>query len=396
MKKYFYHDGTAQQGPFTLEELMTKNLTAETPVWYEGLGEWTTAGKLEELKSLFVHTPPAFHGVDPQPQAESKSQTSVEEVKADPPVEETPATPVVTTAATVTAAVTPTPAATTATGKAPSKSKSSKKSSAWVSYVLGLLVFGGGGYLVYQDMQKNNGVNTTKNSQAVTDSASHSAMQQSTSTKTVAGTDSVKTTTISNPDTAGSSKPATTMSTTNTTAPATTPTTTVTTTKPAVQTTNTKPNTNLKAQQSEAQKAAQKKIDDEKKRQLALQAAAAAKEKDYRNNWPNYISLGDLNYQANDNGISPFDVPVHNSTNAMLDKVTVRVDYIKKDKKTLKSEILTIYNIAPGSTGVANAPEYRRVNNIHVQAFITSVTSRKLHFCFPMNNGNADDPYFCN
>ncbi len=423
MKKYFYFDGTAQQGPFTVEELLSKNISAETPVWYEGLADWTTAGKLDELKDLLVHTPPPLHTADPVPVAEANSPTPVEETPvASTPVTTTNAieaekpavTPVVTETATTPIVVTTTPtaeaektapAATATAAEKTVKTKSSKKSTAWLSYVLGLMVFGGGGYYVYQDMQKNKDNNAAIKTVVAADSAVHTAMQQSAPVTNTVKTDSAKTTTTPATDTAHATTPATNQTATTQTATKTNNPAAITTTpintKPVTQPTNAKPTApNNKTQLTDAQKLAQKKIDDAKKKQLALQAAqaasAAAREKDYRNNWSNYINIGDLNYQANNDGISPFDVTVHNGTNAMLDKVVVKVDYVKKDKKTLKSELLTIYNIAPGSSGTATAPEYRRVNNIRPQAYITTVTSKKLHLCFPVNNGNPDDPYFCN
>ena len=62
MKKYYFFDGTAQQGPFTLEELRAKNITAQTSVWFDPMPQWKPAGEVEELKSIFntaVTAPPA-------------------------------------------------------------------------------------------------------------------------------------------------------------------------------------------------------------------------------------------------------------------------------------------------------------------------------------------------
>jgi hypothetical protein len=53
MKKYFYTDGFANFGPFTLEELKYKNITLDTNVWYEGMGDWKKAAEVPELASLF-------------------------------------------------------------------------------------------------------------------------------------------------------------------------------------------------------------------------------------------------------------------------------------------------------------------------------------------------------
>ncbi len=61
MKKYFYHDGQNQFGPFDLEGLRSKNLIQSTPIWYQGLEKWTPAGQIEELKVLFEGVPPPFH-----------------------------------------------------------------------------------------------------------------------------------------------------------------------------------------------------------------------------------------------------------------------------------------------------------------------------------------------
>ncbi len=58
MKKYFYSDGVDKFGPYTIDELHGKMITKDTKVWYEGLGEWQTAGSLPELNDLFRASPP--------------------------------------------------------------------------------------------------------------------------------------------------------------------------------------------------------------------------------------------------------------------------------------------------------------------------------------------------
>ncbi|MES2131627.1 MAG: DUF4339 domain-containing protein [Bacteroidota bacterium] len=61
MRKYYYHDGSDQKGPFTIEELKTEKLVLDTPIWYEGLSEWTKASVVTELESLFkISSPPPF------------------------------------------------------------------------------------------------------------------------------------------------------------------------------------------------------------------------------------------------------------------------------------------------------------------------------------------------
>lgn len=56
----------SQQGPFTIEEMKAKNIAKDTPVWHEGLVEWTIANKIEELQQIIVaKTPPPFPSKSP-------------------------------------------------------------------------------------------------------------------------------------------------------------------------------------------------------------------------------------------------------------------------------------------------------------------------------------------
>jgi GYF domain 2 len=61
MKKYFLHNGTEQQGPFDLDDLKAKLINKDTPIWYEGIPEWTTAEKIDDLKEVLrLPIPPPF------------------------------------------------------------------------------------------------------------------------------------------------------------------------------------------------------------------------------------------------------------------------------------------------------------------------------------------------
>ncbi|MBS1620673.1 MAG: DUF4339 domain-containing protein [Bacteroidetes bacterium] len=54
-KFYFFSDATGtRQGPFKLDQLKDKNITAQTPIWYDPLTEWTTAGEIAALKEIIV------------------------------------------------------------------------------------------------------------------------------------------------------------------------------------------------------------------------------------------------------------------------------------------------------------------------------------------------------
>lgn len=62
MRKYFIHNGEIENGPFDIEQLKTMQIKSETPIWYEGLQNWTVTGNVEELKSILISTstPPKF------------------------------------------------------------------------------------------------------------------------------------------------------------------------------------------------------------------------------------------------------------------------------------------------------------------------------------------------
>ena len=54
MRQYYIYDGQTKKGPFDLEQLKLEALNKETPVWYEGLKDWSMAGNIEELKEFFI------------------------------------------------------------------------------------------------------------------------------------------------------------------------------------------------------------------------------------------------------------------------------------------------------------------------------------------------------
>lgn len=60
MKKYYVILSNQQSGPFTIDELQERNIDSSTPIWHEGLTEWTTASNLQELSSIISVSPPPF------------------------------------------------------------------------------------------------------------------------------------------------------------------------------------------------------------------------------------------------------------------------------------------------------------------------------------------------
>lgn len=49
----YIHRNGQQQGPYTLPQLKMMTLTPDTPVWYEGLADWTPASQAALTASLF-------------------------------------------------------------------------------------------------------------------------------------------------------------------------------------------------------------------------------------------------------------------------------------------------------------------------------------------------------
>ena len=73
MKKYFLHTNNETIGPFDIEELKALKITKATPVWFEGMQHWKTAGEIPELTRLFIAIPPpisSFSSALPTPKEE--------------------------------------------------------------------------------------------------------------------------------------------------------------------------------------------------------------------------------------------------------------------------------------------------------------------------------------
>lgn len=80
MKKYYLHDGSAQSGPFNLQELQEKKITKDTPIWYEGLSDWITAGEIPELNDLLKIIPPPLTNKTIPPPANTVSPLKKEKI----------------------------------------------------------------------------------------------------------------------------------------------------------------------------------------------------------------------------------------------------------------------------------------------------------------------------
>jgi len=74
MKKYFLHNGKDQDGPYSLDDLKLKGLTAKTMVWFDGISTWTEAQFIPELKEFVISTPPPFEKANPLNQTFDKAK----------------------------------------------------------------------------------------------------------------------------------------------------------------------------------------------------------------------------------------------------------------------------------------------------------------------------------
>jgi len=68
---YYTHENGQQHGPFSIEQLKVRGITEETPVWCEGMPQWTTANNVPELVEIIgintTATPPPFTQQPPTP-----------------------------------------------------------------------------------------------------------------------------------------------------------------------------------------------------------------------------------------------------------------------------------------------------------------------------------------
>lgn len=54
MANYYIIVNNKQQGPYSIAQLRQLNITPQTPVWAQGMADWTIAARVDDLKPLFV------------------------------------------------------------------------------------------------------------------------------------------------------------------------------------------------------------------------------------------------------------------------------------------------------------------------------------------------------
>lgn len=81
MQKYFFTDGIEKFGPYSLEELLSKNISRDTKVWFYGLPSWTPLHEIEELKDHITKVPPPLVSFPPPVPENIKTDTDSKEEK---------------------------------------------------------------------------------------------------------------------------------------------------------------------------------------------------------------------------------------------------------------------------------------------------------------------------
>jgi hypothetical protein len=121
----------------------------------------------------------------------------------------------------------------------------------------------------------------------------------------------------------------------------------------------------------------------------------ASENKKYRAFWEKYILIepGDIYVNYTLGGIDKFNVFVTNKTERYLDQVDVLVSYILKNTRVYKTEVISLFNIAPGTRESAPAPESSRGMNVKIE--VRKILSKSMKFCYPQGQGAVEDPYYC-
>ena len=130
-------------------------------------------------------------------------------------------------------------------------------------------------------------------------------------------------------------------------------------------------------------------------RRLKEQAIFMKKQK-HRKNWKRYLKVEATFAPATFlGGLENIKVRVKNSSEYQVDRVQVKVNYIKKNGEVWDSEHLILTDIAAKATKEIDAPESLRGKTVEV--IFTSIRSEEMNFCYP-NGGkdaSADDPHYC-
>jgi hypothetical protein len=150
----------------------------------------------------------------------------------------------------------------------------------------------------------------------------------------------------------------------------------------------------------EPDKARLRELEEKERQRRAIENAQAIINREYRNNWKQYISHRENDFEVGFfGGISDLEITVNNKTESILDEVVVKIDYIKESGDLWETKEVVVNNIQPGTNKSAKAPETSR--GIKIKTEIVKITARSLSFCFDnalakqKKRINPRDPWFC-
>lgn len=288
MKQYYIHNGQQEQGPFDIQQLKSKSLKNDTPIWCEGMENWTTVDKVEELKQLF--------NVKPSPPPLTKTvHEKIQQLKVEQ-TEEFYSSLVSST----------------------ERNAAKKKSLSIPAIVVSVLIVGViASWIIYKNAEHNTTINSLQDKVGTQDQAILAQQQILTD-----------------------------------------------------------------QQNAEAER---QRVNDE----------ITAKNMNFRNNWGSYIKVQNnepiVDYTLG--GISEFNFYITNETDCILDQIDVFVQYVRKNGELAQTRRVSVFNVPAGSSEVGTAPS--SINGVKVNCSIEKIVSKKMHFCYPADNGNPKDPHFC-
>lgn len=124
-----------------------------------------------------------------------------------------------------------------------------------------------------------------------------------------------------------------------------------------------------------------------------INAAITKKNMNYRNNWQTYLTATTNQYQYREiGGIFNLAVIFTNNTDCVMDEIKVDVNYMKDSGGIYKTESVMFYNVLPGTQQSEQAPNSDRGTSVQLE--VSQAYSKKMHFYYPSNSGNNEDPYF--
>lgn len=133
--------------------------------------------------------------------------------------------------------------------------------------------------------------------------------------------------------------------------------------------------------------------------EMLKKVKAEAEMKTYRMNWEKFITTVPNDYKQKDiGGIDDLKVLVKNNSPYTIDKVVVKVSYVKANGSNYQTEIMEFDNIEPNTNKELFAPKSDR--GVKVNCSILSVRSDAMNLCLDKREKGfarktGEDPYLC-